>query len=501
MQYYEYMTEISSDELYKGLLAYGLFSDKLPPIFTSDKFYEYCLRKRHNFEQSPHNYVYFENMRSVNVPRPLAIPNPMAYQLLCDCLKSNWENIKQHFIHMTDFQTYKVSRIHIRKIYQSTALFEMNYDNWRVDGSPEIDLAFGKRYLVKADISSCFPSTYTHAIPWALVGKQIAKANRNLDFWYNSIDSLSRHIKHDETQGLLIGPHTSNLLSEIILTAIDKEMKVWKYTRNIDDYLCYVDTYEDAQKFLTELGASLRAYSLNLNHKKTEIVELPFAVTEHWLRKLNKFNLLNKHGSTDYNLAQAYLDYAVELMHENKNNASILYYAIKVLAGSNLTSNAREYCAKTIMNLSMLYPYLVITLDEFVFSKYCVGCQDHKCIKDYSSIVFMRGLQSRNYELVSYSLFFAIKYGFLIDNFNVNDVINSKDCVAMLFASIYAKELHDSQSTQALKAVATAFAMDDDTFDQNWLFAYEVLSDSKLPSNWKALKRSKVTFVKPRGNW
>lgn len=34
-KYADYMDEISADDLYKGLLSYGLFSEKLPLIFES----------------------------------------------------------------------------------------------------------------------------------------------------------------------------------------------------------------------------------------------------------------------------------------------------------------------------------------------------------------------------------------------------------------------------------------------------------------------------------
>ena len=37
-QYKDFMGEISKDELYCGLLAHGLFSEKLPPVFTSEFF-------------------------------------------------------------------------------------------------------------------------------------------------------------------------------------------------------------------------------------------------------------------------------------------------------------------------------------------------------------------------------------------------------------------------------------------------------------------------------
>ena len=44
-KYADYMDEISADDLYKGLLSYGLFSEKLPPIFESCQFYEFCAKK------------------------------------------------------------------------------------------------------------------------------------------------------------------------------------------------------------------------------------------------------------------------------------------------------------------------------------------------------------------------------------------------------------------------------------------------------------------------
>ena len=40
--YADLMNDISADELYERLLAYGLFADKLPPILSSVDFYNYC---------------------------------------------------------------------------------------------------------------------------------------------------------------------------------------------------------------------------------------------------------------------------------------------------------------------------------------------------------------------------------------------------------------------------------------------------------------------------
>lgn len=37
-KYTDFMDELSSDELYEGLLAYGFFAEKLPPVFTAVPF-------------------------------------------------------------------------------------------------------------------------------------------------------------------------------------------------------------------------------------------------------------------------------------------------------------------------------------------------------------------------------------------------------------------------------------------------------------------------------
>ena len=218
--YSDFMNEITSADLYAGLLAYGMFSEKLPPVFTSKSFFDYVQAKAPTFQGGAHKYVYYENMRNINVPRPLAIPNPIAYQQLCAFLRDIWPNLQAHFQNNTRGELHRVSRIHLRKMYQENRLFQMNYGNWRVDGSPEVDILMtGKRYMVKADISSCFPSIYTHALSWALATKETAKTTRNDgNIWYNKIDTLTRRLTNDETHGLLIGPHVSNLLAEIILT-------------------------------------------------------------------------------------------------------------------------------------------------------------------------------------------------------------------------------------------------------------------------------------------
>lgn len=41
-KYIDYLREFNEEELMKGLLGFGLFADKLPGLFSSLAFYDYC---------------------------------------------------------------------------------------------------------------------------------------------------------------------------------------------------------------------------------------------------------------------------------------------------------------------------------------------------------------------------------------------------------------------------------------------------------------------------
>ena len=78
--YSSFTDEISQAEIYEGLLGYGMFSEKLPPVFSSVSFFDYCLANTPAFQDKPRPHVFYESMRNTNVPRQLGIPDPRAYQ-------------------------------------------------------------------------------------------------------------------------------------------------------------------------------------------------------------------------------------------------------------------------------------------------------------------------------------------------------------------------------------------------------------------------------------
>jgi len=523
--YFDCLNEITSDELFDGLLGHGLFADKLPPFLTSECFLNFCKNPPNGFtfDNNSRLFIKYESMRNINIPRLLSIPHPIAYRNQCQTIKDNWKNIKNFFKNKTKNNSYKISRIHIRKIDHSLKifetcyenlddinldeypqviqkhLFEMNHKNFCVDDYPEPKLLIGKRYIVKADISNCFPSVYSHSIPWALVGKKYAKEkeNRNDNLWFNQIDKTTRNLKDEETHGILIGPHTSNLISEIILVVIDEKLsdKGYQYTRNIDDYSCYVQTYEDAENFLLDLSKELKQFNLTLNHKKTEILELPLASVNHWVRKLSNHVFISDEKLSLKDV-RSFLDIALELMKENKDNSAILNYAIKILSKKEMTKYAKEYFIDTIHHLVLLYPYLITLLEKNVFEPFELSCDElQKIAKNIYDMAHKKNL----YEAMSYAIYFAIKNDFKIQDDLYDMAESSRDTILMLLCYSHDKKFSSSRNfirtTLGKKYKELAKELQSD-MDEYWLFVYEVLSVGLLDREWKAMKKNNVSFIK-----
>ena len=505
-KYTDFIDEISSDELYEGLLAYGFFVEKIPPMFSAVPFFDYCKTISAPFESGWNDYITFRSMRNIGIPRIMGIPNPFKYQRLCSELKDDWDKIRVHFQAQTGGQSYRVSRIHIRKEAGKKRIFEMNYKNWQLDGNPESDLLIHdkgtSRFIVKADISTCFPSIYTHSVPWALVGKEKAKRTVHDNTWYNRLDQVCSDMRNGETHGLLIGPHTSNLISEIILTVVDKKLfdNGYRFIRNIDDYDCYVNSHDEAQRFLRDLEEELHEFDLPLNHKKTRIIELPTEIDKNWKHQMSDLPKLGNSGMVEFPQVNTFIDTALKLATE-AGDFAIINYAIKKLSGSKLTNNGKKLAAKRFMHMAALYPYLLLIMEEFVFKPYGV---DTSAIKAFSDSIYQNATKINDYESLCYAIYYAIRFGFVLDEFENNHieaqdyVIKSRDCLLLIMTWIYfMKQNHwKRDATQVKPLNKVAMELKNTNMDRYWLFCYEALSWGSLPGEWRSMKQAGISFIR-----
>ena len=490
--YAEYLDEISENELLYGLLGCGMFSDKLPPVFSSQQLFDYTENNPLPTKLKSRRYISFRAPKCDGGTRAMGIPHPLSYAQLCLTLESDWEKIKNKLKDNCINQKYKVSRIHFRKQAASGRLFKMNYHVWPFDGDPTPLIQIGATYRVSTDISMCFPSIYSHAVPWALVGKEMAKVKRTSQFWFNRIDRDIRNCTDGETHGILIGPDSSNLIAEIILTEIDRELiaKGYRYVRNIDDYICYTESYDDARRFLVDLDEQLIKYGLLRNQKKTLIEPLPIPLSEDWVTELRRLsNELPE--KVDRGAVGSSLDYATALMQMHKNT-SIMIFLLRVLAKREFTAPAEELLVSRMLQLVRSYPYLVITFEELVLNRFNVATEDINLLSNY---LYKLSFDTHDWFGAYYAFYYSLKYKFNINGVLVDDVISSDDCLLKTLEYRYALERNNRSAIQKLESDAMQLLKNGDA-DENWLFVYEALSAQQLGNNSLGdLKSKGVAFI------
>jgi hypothetical protein len=121
------------------------------------------------------------------------------------------------------------------------------------------------RFCVVTDVSRCFPSIYTHSIPWALNGKAAAKEDSNplsAAVSGNRLDYIMRQSQDRQTMGIPVGPDHSRVVAEIVLSAVDShfeaETGIVSYIRHVDDYWIGRNSFEQCERALHALRMNTR---------------------------------------------------------------------------------------------------------------------------------------------------------------------------------------------------------------------------------------------------
>src|SRR5574340_789364 len=263
--------------------------EELPPIFHTTTFFnalavELAGLPSRTGPYGGYDQVEYKLTRFNNLSRVLSVPHPLPYAKLCMALHENWE----HFEYIVENPSSYIKPCQ----HADGRVLVMNaYSDSVEKANRHLRHSFGMLYRVETDIANCFPSVYSHALPWALVGLDAAKAAKyDGTKWFNQIDKNLRACRRDETQGIAIGPGTSNIAAEALLAKVDEKLreKSFSFTRYIDDYTCHCRTEEDAQDFVRNLEREAAVYKLQLSIKKTKVVRLPLPTKDSWLIELGQ---------------------------------------------------------------------------------------------------------------------------------------------------------------------------------------------------------------------
>lgn len=320
-----------------SLIRFGYFPKEVPPPFTTqDLAHLVTTDAKTNqtystlFEDSPQRSKCVGHMMARNdaSPRRLSIPNPANYVHLCRIIDADKQEL---FEHANSSPISSSCPVDHRPLLRGRALGP----RWPGDFVPQrrMKTRVGAKYLLYTDVLNFYPSVYTHAIPWALHGKEKAKKDRSAALLGNRLDKALRDLQDGQTIGLPIGPDASFLLAEILLSSVDRDLgdSALSAHRWFDDYEFPCQSESEAEELGAKLTRALSAFELQRNNNKTSVRRLPVPLRDSWVRTLRNLKLGDTAGQQREDLNDLF-DVAFEEAARNPS-AGVLKYACRKLYG------------------------------------------------------------------------------------------------------------------------------------------------------------------------
>ena len=533
------------EELLKRLLCYGLFPERIPPIFSSVKFglyyYDKILKGNFNYNKKlTYKHIVYPLTQDKKV-RMLGIPNCIAYVQLCYLFYEHWEKLKQ-LLENCWTNYYNPNMIRMQK--QKKRLFVLNsyFSFWGTEekrlvstSKPtfnEIDyklrLITGNKYGIHLDISKFYSSIYAHAISWALISKKTSKELYRDDkkkktyiknvFDYECFESHVMSMQDKESFGIPIGPDTSYILADILLSQIDKALfsRGFRFIRYIDDYYFCATNENDLQNFVNELRKQLYIYKLNLNDEKTEINKFPVPLKTEWTNCLDNYVLPDTKDKKFFDKLLYFIDKAVSF--SEKYGARTIKYALRYVVNHYTAIDLTPHIKKLylyVLHLTYIYPYLIDCSDDLLDR--CYEKSMESIISNNLNNIIKEAIKQNNYDTISWVIYICDKYGLAIDvNLLIKKNFVVKDCLCLTLLLYYLKNkgiIKEYQKTYYKFYYKELKLKSDDEF---WLLEYELFKEdiisnlNKLPKsadkkiqakydekqkNYTEMKKAGISFV------
>ena len=496
------------------ILARGYLPKELPPPFTSESLATAVQANRQNL---PTNFSCISgNQRNVRsrptvhnlarvgiLRRKLSIPNPINYFQLADAIDTNQQALLQHVtsskFSLTTPQPTPGSRRAIDPV-----------KDWGYLPIARSLCRASARYVLQTDIDNFYPSIYTHAIPWALHTKPVAKRNqRNIQLIGNVLDLIIRNGQDQQTLGIHIGPDCSLVIAEIILSKVDVALVnagLATGFRHLDDYEFGFATYSEAEQALADLQGELGVYELYLNPRKTFLFELPGAIERPWASELRRFGIRRGGSGQEIDLI-GYFSRAYELS-QNYPDEAVLRFALGRMRRNVVVPSHWPLYESILLHIASVEPGTLPTVVDELYRYDQAGYQVilpkvddvlHQIIRQHGSV--------NHGSEVAWAIWGCLLFGISLDDQTAGRVAQMEDSiVATLALDAKAKGLISNNVSLSLWA---SMMTTQSLLEENWLLSYEANVKGWLPSigvsdhvaadpNFAFLKQNGVHFYDDR---
>ena len=228
------------------------------------------------------NYTLVSNKDGKYAWRPLQFIHPLLYVDLVSQMttKENWKTLQDRFAAFGELEHIKCASIPVVKEKEKNVKGDQILSWWNGFEQESIVQSLRYQIMFTTDITDCYGSIYTHAVAWALHGKDVAKGSRSLSLLGNLIDDRIRAMRYGQTNGIPQGSLLMDFVAELVLGYIDflldeklRDEGVDGYfiIRYRDDYRIFVNDSSLGEKIVKELTTILSDMGMRLNSGKTKV--------------------------------------------------------------------------------------------------------------------------------------------------------------------------------------------------------------------------------------
>ncbi len=452
----------------KDVLGRGFLPQELPPPFNSVSLGEFAESRGAAglpFDTSLHKTSrpeVYNLARAGSFRRELAIPNPIHFGLLVECIIANWTEISK----LTKSKLSLTSPTPAAEGRAISRLFSLEILPKR-----RAEVRSQGSFVLKADVARFYPSIYTHSVPWAAHGKSFAKVNRDLRHWGNKVDLLLRNCQDGQTNGIPVGPDTSLVISELLLARIDKKLTSRRIRglRYMDDYELIFKSEEQALEARSKLQEALLEFQLDLGAAKTIIQPLPQVLEESWVSSLNLFELSQFSPYFETQIIR-FFDKAFEFARSYPREGVLKYAAGRVAKLALL-----EKHVEVVEHLLMQCAQVEAGALSFVLASMLKNpAKDKELLKRRRSMLLQiieRHALQRHSSEVAWAIWACIAMKLSLPRSAVRAALNMEDSVCALL-TLHARECGLVDKPNDLKALRDELNADA-LFGPRWLLAYE----------------------------
>lgn len=468
--------------LRRTLLLRGYFPAEIPPAFTTKSLWQalYSITPA-----VPKGFVSgkivsrpsrFNLARAGGVRRRLSIPNPVNYSQVASSIEKYSSDIRI-VLNSSNISLSTPSMSSTRAYAPAHNLSDLT--------QRRVSSRIAKQYLVTTDIAGFYSSIYTHSIPWAMHSKAVAKANRAAGLAGNDLDTATRNMQDQQTKGIQVGPDSSLIIAEIILSSIDTNLV--KKCRNLQGFR-YVDDYEfsfssrvEAENFLSDLQDHLSEYELELNTRKTRIDEIPQPVEKQWMSFIREFEFSNSGTKRQSRDIVSFFDRTFEIMREFPDMSVAPFALSKVRDEVISPSNTSMFNNYVLQSASAEPGALARSLAIFHDQLRTGRNVPLSSIEQLVNVHILRNRPLGNDTEVAWALWGALAFGVPIHSETVSVLKELADSITAILAIAAAKKglMNVALDTSQFETVMNS----DELYDEHWLLAYEALNQGWLSPN------------------